>query len=46
MVEMMKVTVNDFEFGKVLGQGAYGKVMLSKFKSTGQVVAIKIVSKA
>ena len=29
MVEMMKVTVSDFEFGKVLGQGAYGKVMLS-----------------
>ena len=42
---MLKVTVDDFELGKVVGQGAYGKVMLSRFKSNGEVVAIKTVSK-
>jgi len=31
--------------GKVVGQGAYGKVMLSKDTVTGEVVAIKLVSK-
>jgi serine/threonine protein kinase len=31
--------------GKVLGQGAFGKVMLSRIKATGEIVAIKIVSK-
>jgi len=29
----------------VVGQGAYGKVILSRFKSNGDVVAIKTVSK-
>jgi len=27
-----------------LGQGAYGKVLLSKIKATGELVAIKVVS--
>ena len=42
---MLKVTIDDFEIGKVVGEGAYGKVMVSRFKTTGQVVAIKLVSK-
>lgn len=43
--ELLKVTIDDFELGKVVGQGAYGKVIVSRFKSNGQVVAIKTVSK-
>ena len=35
------IYINDFEVGKVIGEGAFGKVMLSKQKETGRVVAIK-----
>ena len=31
--------------GTVLGQGAYGKVLLATQKATGRTVAIKLVSK-
>ena len=31
--------------GREVGQGAYGKVLLSKHKQTGQVVAVKQISK-
>jgi serine/threonine protein kinase len=44
--EKPKYTIEDFELGKTVGQGAYGKVILGKVKSTGQVVAIKMVSQA
>lgn len=43
--ELLKITIDDFELGKVVGEGAYGKVMVSRFKSNGNVVAIKLVSK-
>jgi serine/threonine protein kinase len=40
-----KVTISDYELGKVVGQGAYGKVILSRHKKTNELVAIKCVSK-
>lgn len=39
------MTIEDYELGKVVGQGAYGKVILSRFKATDELVAIKCVSK-
>ena len=29
-----KLTISDYELGKVVGQGAYGKVILSRHKAT------------
>ena len=37
--------LGDYTLGKVLGQGAYGKVILSKVNATGETVAIKEVNK-
>lgn len=39
-----KPTIEEYELGKTLGEGAYGKVMLAKEKKTGQMVAVKTVS--
>lgn len=39
-----KVTIDDFVVGKIVGEGAYGKVMLCRAKATGCLVAIKSVS--
>jgi len=39
-----KISIDDFELGKVVGQGAYGKVMLCRNKMSGDLVAIKCVS--
>jgi serine/threonine protein kinase len=36
----------DFEMGKPLGQGKFGKVYLAKEKGSGVVVAMKVISKA
>jgi len=41
-----KVKIDDFVVGKVVGEGAYGKVMLCRAKATGCLVAIKSVSRA
>jgi len=35
--------IDDFEFIKLLGQGAYGRVYLVRKKSTGDKYAMKIV---
>ena len=37
--------LDNYNLGQVLGQGAYGKVILSSEKATGRTVAIKEVNK-
>jgi serine/threonine protein kinase len=39
------LTLEDFEIIDFLGQGTFGKVYLTKLKSTGQLYAIKSISK-
>lgn len=41
-----KVGIGDFELMKVLGRGAFGKVMQVRKKDDGQVYAMKILKKA
>ena len=42
-----KIDLNDYEYdkNKIVGEGAYGKVILGKHKKTGQIAAIKQISK-
>ena len=40
-----ELCIEDFYLMKVLGKGAFGKVILSKKKDTGKVYAIKILKK-
>lgn len=41
-----KVTMSDFELLKVLGRGAFGKVVLCKEKESGTMYAMKILKKS
>merc|ERR1719387_1534360 len=40
-----EVSINDFEFIKVIGEGAFGIVRLCRKKDTGQVYALKQMNK-
>jgi tRNA A-37 threonylcarbamoyl transferase component Bud32 len=44
--EKKHVTIEDFELLKVLGRGAFGKVMQAKKKDTGKIYAIKVLKKS
>ncbi|ORX65635.1 Pkinase-domain-containing protein [Linderina pennispora] len=41
-----KVGLDDFHLLSVIGKGSYGKVMLARYKDTGKVMAIKVISKS
>merc|ERR1719242_130540 len=43
--EETKVSPDDFEFLKVIGRGAFGKVMQVKYKKNGEIYAMKILRK-
>lgn len=42
---MSEVTIFDFKIQKILGEGAFGKVVLGTFKETGMEYAIKVQDK-
>lgn len=39
------MTTSDFEFGEILGEGAYGAVVRATEKATGRMMAIKMIQK-
>ena len=45
MIRPKPLTLDDFEIVDFLGQGTFGKVYLTKLKSTGKLYAIKCISK-
>lgn len=44
--ETDELKIDDFELLKVIGKGSFGTVMLTKRKSTGEVLAIKMLKKS
>lgn len=40
-----KVKLKKYEFGRLLGSGAFGRVKIAKNKETGKYTAIKILTK-
>ncbi|KAG1052365.1 hypothetical protein G6F46_001403 [Rhizopus delemar] len=45
-IGLKKVTIDDFEILKLLGRGAYGKVMLCRHKESNRLYAMKVLKKA
>ena len=45
-VKPKKIKVSDYEMGRTLGSGSFGRVKLSKNKKNGKYVAIKILKKS
>ncbi|EAS06924.1 Serine/Threonine kinase domain protein (macronuclear) [Tetrahymena thermophila SB210] len=45
IIEMQKKTVQDYEYYRILGSGAFGKVILVKDKKNQKYYAMKIISK-
>ncbi|KAJ2491481.1 Serine/threonine-protein kinase Sgk2 [Coemansia sp. RSA 2050] len=41
-----KIGLDDFQLLSIIGKGSYGKVMLARYKDTGKVMAIKVISKS
>ncbi|KAI8100028.1 kinase-like domain-containing protein [Halteromyces radiatus] len=46
MKKKRKVSLDDFDIIKLLGRGAYGKVMLCRHIESGQLYAMKVLKKA
>lgn len=44
IVDSIDIGIKDFEFLKLISKGAYGRVWLTKRKSTGDLYAMKIVN--
>lgn len=43
--EKKNVKPNDFEFLKVIGKGSFGKVLLAKHRTEGNIYAVKVLQK-
>ncbi|PIA16056.1 kinase-like protein [Coemansia reversa NRRL 1564] len=41
-----KVGLDDFQLLSIIGKGSYGKVMLARYKDSGRIMAIKVISKS
>ncbi|KAJ2846504.1 Serine/threonine-protein kinase Sgk2 [Coemansia brasiliensis] len=41
-----KVSLDDFQLLSIIGKGSYGQVMLARYKDSGKVMAIKVISKS
>ncbi|KAJ2304847.1 Serine/threonine-protein kinase Sgk2, partial [Coemansia sp. RSA 2704] len=45
-VNQKRVSLDDFQLLSIIGKGSYGKVMLARYKDSGKVMAIKVISKS
>ncbi|KAJ2382251.1 hypothetical protein H4S02_005838, partial [Coemansia sp. RSA 2611] len=41
-----KIGLDDFQLLSIIGKGSYGQVMLARYKDSGKVMAIKVISKS
>ncbi|KAJ2509985.1 Serine/threonine-protein kinase Sgk2 [Coemansia sp. RSA 2049] len=41
-----KVGLDDFHLLSLIGKGSYGQVLLARYKDTGKIMAIKVISKS